>query len=391
MNRLRILSAGESHGPGLTGIIEGIPANLPLGTEDVDADLARRQKGYGRGGRMKIEKDRVRITAGVRWGLTLGGPVCLWIENRDWENWRRGMSPGAADAGSIDPVTRPRPGHADLAGCLKYGHRDVRNVLERSSARETAMKVALGAVAKRFLAELGIRIFSHVREVGPVALAEEALAGLSPEELHERAEASELRCPDAGTTEAMKAAVDRAVREGHSLGGIFEITATGVPPGLGSHIQWDRRLNANLARALMGIQAIKGVEVGTGFEMARRPGSEVMDEIFHETGRGYYRETNHSGGIEGGMSTGMPIVLRAAMKPIPTLRRPLRSVHLDTHEPAEAAYERSDVCAVPAASVVAEAMTALVLADEMLVKFGGDSMDELKRNLGSYRKDLETR
>ncbi len=387
MHRLRFITSGESHGRTLCGIIEGVPSNLKLSADDINRDLARRQKGYGRGGRMKIESDSVQILSGLRWGATLGSPICLLVENKDWPNWEKGMSIDEADAGSIDPVVRPRPGHADLAGALKYDHDDVRNILERSSARETAMRVALGAVAKRFLAEIGIRIYSYVVEIGPEKADLNFLTDTSPENLFNKAEASELRCPDDDASERMKYEIDLAVKKGYSLGGVFEVVATGVPTGLGSHVQWDRRLNARLAKAIMGIQAIKGVEVGLGFEMARHPGSEVMDEIFHGP-EGYYRETNNSGGIEGGMSNGMPVVLRAAMKPIPTLRRPLKSVNIQTHEPMEAAYERSDVCAVPAAAVVGEAMMALTLADEALLKFGGDSMAELKRNLEGYLKAL---
>ncbi len=400
MHRLRFTTAGESHGRTLCGIIEGVPSNMKLSADDINRDLARRQKGYGRGGRMMIESDSVQILSGVRWGATLGSPVCLLIENKDWPNWEKGMSIDEADAGSIDPVLRPRPGHADLAGALKYDHDDVRNVLERSSARETAMRVALGAVAKAFLAEIGIRVYSYVLEVGPEkADLEFFFTDTNPENpsdnfsnkffdnLFDKAEASELRCPDGDASERMKYEIDLAVKKGYSLGGVFEVVATGVPPGLGSHVQWDRRLNARLAKAIMGIQAIKGVEVGLGFEMARRPGSKVMDEIFHGP-EGYYRETNNSGGIEGGMSNGMPVVLRAAMKPIPTLRRPLKSVNIQTHEPMEAAYERSDVCAVPAAAVVGEAMMALTLADEVLIKFGGDSVAEVKRNMENYLNTL---
>ncbi len=390
MDRLRFLTAGESHGPGLCGILEGIPAGLALSTEPIDSDLKRRQKGYGRGGRMKIESDRARIYSGVRYGLTLGSPICLLVENRDWQNWERGMSPLASDAGGIEPVVRPRPGHADLAGALKYGHQDVRNILERSSARETAMKVALGAVAKQLLLAVGIRVMSYVRAIGEAYTPLSALGGHDPTDLFRAAEESDVRCPDPSVSGLMRQAIDKAMKEGYSLGGTFEIVATGVPAGLGSHTHWDRRLNARLSYALAGIQAIKGVEVGLGFEMSRRPGNEVMDEIFHGA-PGYFRKTNFGGGLEGGISNGMPIVLRAAMKPIPTLRRPLRSVHLQTHEAMEAAYERSDVCAVPAAGVIGEAMVALVLADALLEKFGGDSLDELKRNHHGYMEYLKSR
>lgn len=389
MNRLRFTTTGESHGPALCGVIEGIPSNLKLSADDINRDLARRQKGYGRGGRMKIETDAARILSGVRWGRTLGGPIALLIENRDWKNWEQGMSAEDAHAGSIPAVTKPRPGHADLVGAIKYDHYDARNVLERSSARETAMRVALGAIAKRFLDEFGIRITSFVRAIGPAQM-DQSLDTTDHAAMFERAENSDVRCPDAQTADAMRREIDRAMEGGYSLGGIFDVVAAGVPPGLGDFTQWDRRLNSRLAAALMGVQAIKGVEVGIGFEAGRRPGPEVMDEIFHGE-NGYRRGTNRSGGIEGGMSNGMPIVLRAAMKPIPTQRRPLASVDMISHEPVSAAYERSDVCAVPAAAVVCEAMVALVIADEMLAKFGGDSIVEISRNFLGWLDYIKTR
>lgn len=384
---LRFLTAGESHGRALTGILEGLPAGLELSTGDIDGQLARRQGGHGRGGRMKIESDRAEILAGVRWGLTLGSPITIAIENRDWENWREGMSVEAGRAGAIKPVTRPRPGHADLAGALKYGHRDVRNVLERSSARETAMRVALGAVAKKFLSEFGVSIGSYVTAIGPVGASTEGDFA----EMFKAAEASPVRCPDRAASEEMVGLIDRAGEEGDSLGGVFEVFALGVPPGLGSHVHWDRRLDGRLAQALMSIQAVKGVEAGLGFEAAGRFGSEVMDEIV-PAGKGssvpFTRKSNNAGGIEGGMSNGMPVVLRAAMKPIPTLKRPLKSVDIETGKAVEAAYERSDVCAAPAAAVIAEAMTALVLADAFLEKFGGDSIKETGRNHASYMESV---
>jgi chorismate synthase len=389
MNKLRFTTTGESHGPALCGVIEGIPANLHLSAADINRDLARRQKGYGRGGRMKIETDAARILSGVRWGKTLGGPIALLIENRDWKNWEHGMSPDADNAGSIPAVTKPRPGHADLVGAIKYDHYDARNVLERSSARETAMRVALGAIAKRFLDEFGITITSFVRGIGPAHL-DQSFDTTDNAAMFERAEDSDVRCPDGQTASAMRREIDRAIEGGYSLGGIFDVVAAGVPPGLGDFTQWDRRLNSRLAAALMGVQAIKGVEVGIGFEAGRRPGPEVMDEIFYGE-NGYSRATNRSGGIEGGMSNGMPIVLRAAMKPIPTQRRPLASVDMISHEPVSAAYERSDVCAVPAAAVVCEAMAALVIADEMLVKFGGDSIAEISRNIRGWLDYIKTR
>jgi chorismate synthase len=392
MTRLRVLTSGESHGKGLTGIIEGIPSGLPLTPADIDSDLRRRQMGYGRGGRMKIEQDRAAILSGVRWGLTLGSPISVFIENRDWMNWQEGMSPDAADAGKITSVTKPRPGHADLSGAMKYALTDIRNVLERSSARETAMRVALGAVAKRFLSEFGITITSYVIQIGPVRLSDEETANVrnnaGDRSFTAQTDESPVRCPSQKHTEAMMKFIDEALMKNDSAGGIFEVIATGVPPGLGSHIQWDRRIDGHLAQAVMSIQAIKGVEIGAGFRTAERFGSEVMDEIFYEGARGFYRDTNNAGGIEGGITNGMALVIRAVMKPIPTLRKPLRSVELKTKESVQAAYERSDVCAVPAAAVIGEAMTALVVADAFLEKFGGDSLAETKRNHRAYMEYL---
>lgn len=389
---LRFVTAGESHGKALIGTIEGIPANLTLSSNDIDPDLKRRQSGYGRGGRMKIESDHAEILSGVRWGKTIGSPITLLIENKDFENWAEGMSVDPSHTRSIPPITRPRPGHADLAGAIKYHQRDIRNVLERSSARETAMRVALGAVAKRLLAEFKIMIGSFVTQIGNVSIEMKSHI-LSDSELIEafhKAETSPVRCPDEQATDRMVDLIEDTIKRGDSLGGVFEVFAVGLPVGLGSHIQWDRRLDARLAQAIMSIQAIKGVEIGAGFDMAGLFGSEVMDEIFYSfeslslQSSGFYRKTNHAGGIEGGMSNGMPVIIRAAMKPIPTLRRPLRSVDIITKEQIEAAYERSDVCAVPAASVIGEAMAALVIAGAMLEKFGGDSITEVKRNYESY-------
>lgn len=388
-NILRFLTAGESHGKGLTGILEGIPAGLLLTVEDIDRELHRRQMGYGRGGRMKIEQDHAEIMSGVRWGKTIGSPISLFIENRDWKNWQEGMSSESRYEGAIPPVTRPRPGHADLSGALKYKHNDIRNILERSSARETAMRVALGAVAKSFLAEFGITIGSFVVRIGNVKSQHSALSTQQSElnKIFKKAETSPVRCPDEAASNKMIRLIDAAIKKGDSLGGIFEVVITGVPVGLGSHIQWDKKLDGRLAQALMGIQAIKGVEVGSGFEMAAGFGSEGMDEIFYNSRKSeFYRKTNNAGGIEGGMSNGMPIVLRAAMKPIPTLKRPLRSVDIITKKPIEAAYERSDTCAVPAAGVVGEAMVALIMADVLLEKFGGDSLSETKNNFNSCIK-----
>lgn len=388
---LRFLTAGESHGRALTGIIEGIPAGLGLSSADIDADLKRRQGGYGRGGRMKIESDAVRLLSGVRWGRTLGSPITLLIENRDWANWEEGMSEDAAHQGSIEPVTRPRPGHADLTGALKFGTHDIRDILERSSARETAMRVALGAVAKKFLAEFGIALGSFVTSIGQEEFIPAATGEADLKELHEQAESSKTRCPDEGSTARMVGLIDEAASKGDSLGGTFTVFALGLVPGLGSHTHWDRRLDGKLAQAMVSIQAIKGVEFGIGFRAAGSFGSEVMDEIVRSKESGgspFTRLGNNSGGVEGGMTNGMPLVVRAAMKPIPTLRKSLRSVDIVTGESVEAAYERSDICAVPAASVIAEAMVALVLCEALIEKFGGDSMAEAKGNHASYLQGL---
>lgn len=386
---LRYLTAGESHGRLLSAILEGMPSGVPLEASMIDLDLARRQKGYGRGGRMKIEKDQVEIATGVRWGKTLGGPIGLIVQNRDWSHWQDKMSPDPDHDGCLEPFIRPRPGHADLAGILKYDHTDVRNILERSSARETTMRVAVGAVSKALLENFGIRVISFVTEIGGVSVS---VSG-DYAELFEKAEASEVRCPDEEGSKRMMAAIDEAKHNGDTLGGIFEIVVTGVPAGLGSHVHWDRKLDGRLAGALMSVQAIKGVEVGIGFEVARRPGSKVHDEIFYirEGGNlagGYYHGSNNAGGIEGGMSNGEPVRLRAAMKPIPTLTKPLRSVNIETKEPLEAAWERSDHCAVPAAAVVGEAVVAFEIARAFLDKFGGDSLREVSRNYEGYLEQI---
>jgi chorismate synthase len=397
MHTIKILTAGESHGRALVGTMEGVPSGFSLSSEDIDKDLRRRQGGYGRGGRMQIELDHAEILSGVRWGRTLGSPISLLIENRDWNNWQKGMSVEEKDQGSIEPVVRPRPGHADLAGALKYATGDVRDILERSSARETAMRVALGSIAKRMLSEFNIFIGSYVVQIGSQKSEAE---GRKLKEKHLldlfcRAEKSPVRCPDDDASKGMVDLIDRSAKDGNSLGGIFEVFAVGVPVGLGSHVQWDRKLDGRLAQAVMSIQAIKGVEIGRGFEAATLGGSEIMDEIFFSSLKlkdkgqpsGFYRKTNNAGGIEGGISNGMPVVLRAAMKPIPTLRKPLRSIDMKTRKAVSAAYERSDVCAVPAAAVVGEAMMALVLADAMFEKFGGDSREEI---LGNYRNYLSS-
>jgi chorismate synthase len=377
------LTAGESHGPQLSAIIEGLPAGIHLAVETINRDLARRQQGYGRGGRMKIETDTAELLSGVRWGETLGSPVTLVVKNRDWENWLEKMSPLAEHRDDSSSVTRPRPGHADLSGVLKYHHDDVRNVLERSSARETAVRVAVGGVARALLAEFGIQVGGFVTEVGGVC-------AIPPDEpldvLWQCAASSEMFCCDTTAEEEMKRAIDSAKVNGDTLGGVVEVQVLGVPAGLGSYVHWDRKLDARLAMALMSIQAIKGVEVGIGFEAARRPGSQVHDEIFYHDG--YCRDTNNAGGIEGGMSNGEAIVLRAAMKPIPTLYKPLRSVDMRTHEAFEATVERSDTCAVPAALVVAEAVVAIEIANALLEKFGGDSVVEIRRNIEGYREQI---
>lgn len=383
MSIFRYLTAGESHGPQLSAIIEGLPAGIKISTETVNHELSRRQQGYGRGDRMKIEKDTVQLLSGVRWGETIGSPVTLVVMNRDWENWSEKMSPLPEYRDDSAAVTRPRPGHADLSGVLKYNLNDVRNVLERSSARETAVRVAVGAVAKSLLAEFGIRVGGLVTELGAVnaKIPEESL-----EKLWLSAEKSEMFCCDQVAEIEMKRAIDAAKSGGDTLGGVVEVQVVGVPPGLGSYVQWDRKLDARLAMALMSIQAIKGVEVGIGFDAARRPGSRVHDEIFYDGG--YRRLSNNAGGIEGGMSNGEPIVVRAAMKPIPTLYSPLRSVDMRTHESFEATVERSDTCAVPAALVVAEAVVAIEIANAFLEKFGGDSVIEIKRNLNGYMEQI---
>ena len=391
---IRFLTAGESHGKGLTAILEGIPANLSLSEEDINVDLRRRQKGYGRGGRMKIEKDRVEILSGVRFGKTLGSPIALFIRNRDWENWKEKMAIEGEPSGSVVPFTRPRPGHADLSGGIKYNQRDLRNILERSSARETAARVAVGAVCKKLLSEFGIKVGSFVVSIGEKEIEELKDKSYFAEpkkllEFHDRAETSELRIPFPEKDEEFKAIIDEAKEKGESLGGVFEVFAVGVPPGLGSHIHWDKRIDGRIAQAMMSIQAIKGVEIGIGFESARKFGSEVHDEIGWSKERGFFRFTNRLGGTEGGITNGMPLVVRVAMKPIPTLKNPLRSVDINTKEEIKAGKERTDVVAVPAASVVGEAMLAIVLADAFLEKFGGDFLEEIKERFNAYMEHIK--
>jgi chorismate synthase len=377
----RFVTAGESHGPGLTAIVEGLPAGLELAPDDIDADLARRQLGHGRGGRMKIEKDRARVTAGVRHGRTLGSPVCMWIENRDYQNWEERMNPWPVDA-EVAEVHLPRPGHADLAGIQKFGHTDVRNVLERASARETAARVAAGALAKAFLRALGVDVRSHVTRIGTVTAP--ACTALSVEEF-DSVDESPVRSLDSDATQAMVAEIDVARKANESLGGEFEVVAFGLVPGIGSHVSWEERLDGRLAQAIMSIQALKGVGIGDGFALAERVGSKAHDEIFWSDEQGYNRETNRAGGVEGGMTTGDPLVVTGAMKPLPTLTKPLRSVDTDTKEPAQALRERTDSCTVPAAGVVGEAMVALVLAAAYREKFGGDHMDDVRAALAAYR------
>ncbi len=379
---LRFLTAGESHGQLLIGVIDGIPSGLGLTAQDINPDLARRQIGYGRGGRMRIEKDTAEITCGVRWGKTLGSPLGLLIRNQDWVNWTDRMSPDPAMSDCIPPETKPRPGHADLCGIIKYAHNDVRNVLERASARETAVRVALGAVAKTFLRSFSVNILSHVTEIGGVRVKPRKM---SLDVLSDRAEKSELRCADKKSEALMKKKIDEAKRKGDTVGGVFEVIAANVPPGLGSYAQWDRRMNARLAFAVMSIQAIKGVEIGIGFEAAGRFGSDVHDAICYDRSKHkFYRMTNRAGGIEGGITNGENIIVRAAMKPIATLYSPMDSVDIKTRKPFKATVERSDYCAVPAASVVGEAMVAVEIANAFLEKFGGDSMDEVQRNYQGY-------
>jgi chorismate synthase len=393
MTKLRFTTAGESHGKALVAILEGIPAGLPLIADDVNRELVRRMQGYGRGARMKIEQDQVEFLSGVRAGQTLGSPIALHIPNRDWAHWQDVMAPEPDPDGAARrrQVQRPRPGHADLAGALKYARTDARDILERASARETAARTAAGAVARRLLAEFGIGIGSHVVELGAVrATVPQPL----PIPLNPAADASPVRCLDQEASAAMVAAIDAAKAAGDTLGGIVEVVAHGLPVGLGSHVSWDRKLDGRLAGALMSIPAIKGVEIGLGFAAARRPGSDVHDAITRggqaPTG-GFTRTSNRAGGLEGGITNGEPLLCRIAMKPIATLMQPLETVHLGTGQPAQAQSERSDVTAVPAAGVIAEAMVALVLADALLEKFGGDALEELARNVAGYVAALDMR
>jgi chorismate synthase len=380
----RFVTAGESHGPGLTAIVEGLPAGLELRPEDIDRDLARRQLGHGRGGRMKIEKDRAEVTSGVRHGLTLGSPVALRIENRDYQNWEERMNPWPVEA-DVEEVHLPRPGHADLAGLQKFGFSDIRNVLERASARETAARVAAGALAKAFLGALGVEIRSHVTRIGSVEAPQRD--GLTPKDF-DSVDESPVRCLDPEATQQMVAEIDAGRKANESLGGVFQVLAFGLVPGIGSHISWEERLDGRLAGAIMSIQAMKGVGIGDGFGLAERVGSLAHDEIFFSDERGYYRETNRAGGLEGGMTTGDPLVVVGAMKPLPTLTKPLRSVDTETKEPAQALRERTDSCTVPAAGVVGESMVALVLASAYRDKFGGDHLDDVRASLRAYEERI---
>lgn len=389
---MRYLTAGESHGPQLTAIIEGVPAGLPLTAEDINVDLARRQKGYGRGRRMQIEKDEVKILSGVRHGYTTGAPITLVVENKDWKHWTKimGIEPISEEekAEMKRVVTRPRPGHADLNGAIKYGHRDMRNVLERSSARETTIRVAVGAVAKKLLSMFDIQVAGHVLVIGGVEAKN--IEYESIKDLKQRSEQSPVRCIDQEAEKKMMEAIDKAKENGDSIGGIVEVIVEGVPIGLGSHVHYDRKLDGKIAQAIMSINAFKGVEIGIGFEAAYLPGSQVHDEIIWDKDNGFSRRTNRLGGLEGGMTNGMPIVVKGVMKPIPTLYKPLESVDIETKEPFKASIERSDSCAVPAASVVAEAVVAWEVANAFLDKFGNDRLSEIEKNYKNYMEYART-
>ncbi|MFQ8677625.1 MAG: chorismate synthase [Enterococcus avium] len=384
---MRYLTAGESHGPELTTIIEGVPAGLTLSVEAINQELARRQGGYGRGGRMKIEKDQIRITSGVRHGKTLGSPITMIVENRDWKNWQKVMSvePVEEKAEKLRRVAKPRPGHADLVGGMKYHHSDLRNVLERSSARETTMRVAVGALAKQILAAVDIEIASHVAILGGIEAT--VPEKMSVSEIQSKTATSEVNMVDETVEEAVKELIDQTKKAGDTIGGVVEVRTDNVPAGLGSYVQWDRKLDGKIAQIMLSINAFKGVEFGIGFEAAHQPGSKVMDEIVWDNG--YSRTSNHLGGFEGGMTNGEQIIVRGVMKPIPTLYKPLMSVDIDTKEPYKASVERSDSTAVPAASVVAEHVVATVLAEEILEKFSSDTIDELQQAVAEYREAIK--
>jgi len=395
------LTAGESHGKEITAIIKQVPAGLELKKDLINQELIRRQGGYGRGGRMEIEKDRVEITSGVRHGKTLGSPITLVIENKDWENWQKEMSPEPSDIKETEAVTKPRPGHADLAGALKYNTKDVRNILERASARETAIRTAVGSVCKQFLTEFDININSHVIQIGPVKapswseldMTEKHSDKYDQEELDNYfkiVEDSPLRCGNKEVEKEIIKLIDETKQAGDSIGGVIELVVLGLPVGLGSHVHWDEKLDGKLAQALISIQAIKGVEFGVGFNSAKLRGSKVHDEIFYDQdGSQFYRSSNQAGGIEGGISNGEPLLIKIAMKPIPTLKNPLHSVDLNSKESKFASKERSDICAVPSASIVGEAVVATVLARAFSQKFGGDSIQEIARNYQSYKEYLK--
>ncbi|MDN7244053.1 chorismate synthase [Planococcus shenhongbingii] len=383
---MRYLTAGESHGPQLTAIIEGLPAQMPLTAEMINKELKRRQGGHGRGRRMQIEKDTVEIVSGVRHGKTLGSPVALVVKNDDWKHWTNimGIEP-IEDTDEVKrQITRPRPGHADLNGGMKYGHRDLRNVLERSSARETTVRVAVGAVAKQLLSQMGVEIVAHVTEIGGIKVNPESYQGKTAAEIREIVENDAVYCADPSVTQQMTDLIDETKKNGDSIGGTVEVIVEGMPAGIGSYVHYDRKLDSKIAAAMMSINAFKGVEFGIGFEMARKPGSEVHDEIQWTEGLGYTRKTNNLGGFEGGMTTGMPIVVRGVMKPIPTLYKPLQSVDIDSKEPFQASIERSDSCAVPAASIVAEHVIAWEVANALIEQFDADQMPRLKENLQNY-------
>ncbi len=386
---MRYFTAGESHGPELTAIIEGLPAGMPLSAEDINQELIRRQTGYGRGGRMLIETDRVRITSGVRHGKTLGSPVTLVVENKDWKNWTKVMSIEEVEEKQkrLRRVARPRPGHADLVGGMKYHHDDLRNVLERSSARETTMRVAIGAIAKKILSELNIEVAGHVTMLGGIKAT--IPEGITVSEVKEISNASDVRVVDPKVETEIRQLIDQTKRNGDTIGGVVEVLVGGVPAGLGSYVQWDKKLDAKIAQAVVSINAFKGAEFGVGFEAGVLPGSKVMDEILWNEEEGYTRRSNNLGGFEGGMTNGEPIVVRGVMKPIPTLYKPLQSVDIDTKEPYKASVERSDSTAVPAASVVAESVVATVVANEILEKFSSDSFEELVDAVKNYREYLK--
>jgi len=387
MSGFRFTTAGESHGPGLVAIVEGMPAGLELEREALDGDMARRQLGHGRGGRMKIETDTVEIRSGLRHGRTLGSPIAILVANRDYSNWEERMNPWPVDA-EVDQVHLPRPGHADLVGAQKYGHEDIRNVLERASARETAARVAAGSVARGFLTALGVSVHSHVTQIASVKAPERE--DLGPEDFA-AVDDDPVRCLDPEASAAMVEEINRLRKANESLGGTFEVRAFGLVPGLGSHISWEDRLDGRLAGAVASIQSVKGVSIGEAWDVAGRPGSQAHDEIFWSEAGGYFRETNHAGGLEGGMTNGLPLSVRAAIKPISTLTKPLRSVDTETKQPAQALRERTDSTVVPAAAVVAEAMVCLVLARTYREKFGGDHIDDVHAAVEAYKKRIDFR